>query len=163
MGTALSPLDDKFHDWQRRAARYRQLSTLLGEDETAGRLRILALEMEQRLRTFRRAAAAAQARMLDNAILLAEIDTFLARARGASQRLRPLGLSADDLWEESRLFRERSPGIRGCRDAPSLRFAGSRPGGDRRENRQGAQRRRCDASGRRVTPCQRGAAAGAAI
>ncbi|HEX9462762.1 MAG TPA: hypothetical protein VGB82_09180 [Alphaproteobacteria bacterium] len=106
MGTALSPLDDKFHDWQRRAARYRQLSTLLGEDETAGRLRILALEMEQRLRTFRRAAAAAQARMLDNAILLAEIDTFLARARGASQRLRPLGLSADDLWEESRLCRE---------------------------------------------------------
>jgi hypothetical protein len=106
----MKPLDDKFRDRQQRATRYRQLSALLGEDETAGRLRILALEMEQRLRTFGRAAAAAQVRMLDNAILLAQIDAFLARAPRAmffaSPRLRPLGLSADDLWEECRLCRE---------------------------------------------------------
>jgi len=106
----MSPLDDKLRDWQQRATRYRQLSALLGEDETAGRLHTLALEMEQRLHTFGRAAATAEERMLDNAILLAQVDTFLARARGAmffaSHLLRPLGLSADDLREESRLCRE---------------------------------------------------------
>src|SRR5216684_7372292 len=82
-GTAMSRLDEKLRDWHQRAARYRQLSALLGEDETGGRLHTLALEMEHRLHAFGRAAATAEERMLDNAILLAQIDTFLARARGA--------------------------------------------------------------------------------
>ncbi len=106
----MSPLDNKLRDWHQRATRYRQLSALLGEDETARRLHTLALEMEHRLHAFGRAAATAEERMLDNAILLAQIDTFLARARGAmffaSQLRRPLGLNTDDLREESRLCRE---------------------------------------------------------
>ena len=106
----MAPLDEKLRDWQQRTARYRQLSMLLGEDETAGRLHTLALEMEQRLNTFRETRTVAQERLLDNAILLAQIDTFLARARGAmffaSQLLRPLRLKPEDLREESRLCRE---------------------------------------------------------
>jgi hypothetical protein len=106
----MAPLDEKSYDWQQRAARCRRLSNLLGADETAGRLHSLALAMEQRLNTFRQTRAVTQERMLDNAILLAQIDTFLARARGAmffaSQLLRPLRLKPDDLREESRLCRE---------------------------------------------------------
>ncbi len=123
----MSPLDNKLRDWHQRATRYRQLSALLGEDETARRLHTLALEMEHRLHAFGRAAATAEERMLDNAILLARIDTFLARARGAmffaSQLLRPLGLNTDDLREESRLCREEA---RDSEDAATRRAFASR-------------------------------------
>ena len=57
----MSPLDDEVRDWQ-RAARYRQFSILLGEDETVTRLRALAPEMEQRLETFRQPVASAEER-----------------------------------------------------------------------------------------------------
>src|SRR6266853_159699 len=100
---------------------------LLGEDETAGRLHTLALEMEQRLNTFRENRTVAQERLLDNAILLAQIDTFLARARGAmffaSQLRRPLGFNTDDLREESRLCREEA---RDSEDAATRRAFASR-------------------------------------
>ena len=104
----MSPLRDKARDWQQHLARYRRLSTLFAEDETAGRLCTLALEMEHRIGTG--ADAEADDRVLDTAILLAEINTFIARARGgmffASQLLRPLRFSADDLREAAQLCRE---------------------------------------------------------
>jgi hypothetical protein len=97
-------LGDKVRDCQQRAARYRRMATLLGDD----RLCALALAMEQRRENFGQAEAGE--RMLDTAILLAEIDTFLARARGAmffaGHLLRPLRFSADDLGEAARLCRE---------------------------------------------------------
>lgn len=101
-------LGDKVRDRQQRAARYRRLATLLGNDEPTDRLCALALEMEQQRENF--GPAEAVERTLDTTILLAEIDTFLARARGAvffaSRLLRPLRFSADDLREAARLCRE---------------------------------------------------------
>jgi hypothetical protein len=100
-------LDDKVRDRQQR---YLRLATLLGEEDTTGRLCALALEMEKHREKFGQASAAPEDWRLVTAILLAEIDVFLARARGAmffaSRQLRPLRFSAYDLWEAAQLCRE---------------------------------------------------------
>jgi hypothetical protein len=100
-------LDDKVRDRQQR---YLRLATLLGEEDTTGRLGALALEMEKHREKFGQASAGAEEGRLVMAILLAEIDVFLARARGAmffaSRQLRPLRFSAYDLWEAAQLCRE---------------------------------------------------------
>ncbi len=107
----MSPLRDKDPDWRQHLARYRRLSILFAEDETPGRLCAPAMEMEHLIEKFGQAGVEAEAeeRMLDAAILLAEIDTFLARTRGAmffaSHLLRPPRFSADDLREAARLCR----------------------------------------------------------
>ncbi len=106
----MSPFDDQSRDWQQRAARYRKMSTLLGEDETAVRLRALALEMEEQRKRSGQLRASAEELRACNAVLLAKIDAFLARARAAvsaaklASRTPPF--SAEDVREESRLCRE---------------------------------------------------------
>ena len=109
----MSPLRDKAPDWQQHLARYQRLSIPFAEDETPGRLCAAAMEMEHRIEKFEQAGVEAEAeaeeRMLDAANLLAEIDTFLARTRGAmffaSHLMRPPRFSADDLREAARLCR----------------------------------------------------------
>jgi hypothetical protein len=115
----MSPLRDKIRDWQQHLARYRRLSILFAEDEIAGRLCTRAVEMKHRPGT----GAGADDRMLDTAILLAEINTFIAGARGAmffaSRLLRPLRLSGDDLREAAQLCREEAE----ASDAVAMRRA----------------------------------------
>ncbi len=123
----MPPLDDRVQDWRQRAARYRRISDLLGEDGADARVRVLAREIEQQLENFRHLRAAAEEHKARNAVLLAEIDTFLARAQGAmffaNHLLRPLRFSADDLREESRICREEA---QACEDMTVRRALASR-------------------------------------
>ena len=107
----MSPLDDQTQRLQERAARYRRMSALLGEDEATGRLRVLAREIDRQVAALRQgqelirraqeARAASYQLTRYNAVLHAEIDSVLARIRGnprQGHRFRD-----EDVKEESRL------------------------------------------------------------
>jgi hypothetical protein len=97
----------KVQTWRQRAARYRTMSALLGEDESAGRMRALAVELENRLTDLERLATDGEDLAAMTRVLLGEIDAFLGQAQtvaaNARSLARPGKSRAADVREEARL------------------------------------------------------------
>ncbi|HEV8028897.1 MAG TPA: hypothetical protein VGP50_15800 [Stellaceae bacterium] len=100
--------DEVTRRWQERIVRYRQLSTLFGKHGAANPLAAIVSDLEQLRQDQQLLFAKSTEQMSYTQVLVAEIDTVLARARGAGEvagrLLSPsLTFSADDAREESLL------------------------------------------------------------
>ena len=100
--------DEVTRRWQERIVRYRQLSTLFGKHGAANPLAAIVSELEKLRHDQQLLFARSTEQMSHTQVLVAEIDTVLARARGAGEvagrLLSPSStFSADDAREESLL------------------------------------------------------------
>jgi hypothetical protein len=100
MGPRHAELLEAIRHLRNRAVRYRRISTLLGGDEGAGRLRMLADSLERRTKELEDEI---EAQATGTRVLLAEISSLLARSTDAVWGSR---LTADDALELSHLCTE---------------------------------------------------------